>query len=483
LSVGAKQFLTFFSGDEQFAAPLSDISEIFRRSRITRVPNAPPSLLGIVGLRGAPTPVISLARLLGKDDKATSSSRLLLLAGSQSLGLCVDRVGALTELPIEDIERTGVRHGFGRVYQFEGAALRVLELGELLRREFAGASAAPARVQTVPTPSAQGANPAGDLVALLGFELAGQAYALPLAEVSEVLPLPPQLAVIAQSDDAMLGVTRNHDRLLPVVSTRRLLGLPAEPNPSNHLVVTLVGDAVIGLAVDRLRSIVRVPPEAIDKAPSLLNKGAGEAQVQSICRLPGSGGLVGILSGERLFHDEKVAHILADGRGEQMERAEEQTNGEQFLIFRLGEEEYGLPLSSVDEVARLPDRLTRVPKTPAFVAGVLNLRGRVTPIIDQRLRFASGKSGRAERPRIVVTKSEGWHAGFIVDSVTEILSLSAKQIDVTPELTADARRLFSRIATLGDGQRLILLIEPREMLDRAERDLLAELDASTSGAA
>ena len=71
-------------------------------------------------------------------------------------------------------------------------------------------------------------------------------------------------------------------------------------------------------------------------------------------------------------------------------------------------------------------------------------------------------------------------AGFIVDAVSEILPLAESQIEETPELTADAGRLFTRIATLDDGARLILLIEPKELLDRAERDLLAALEASAA---
>ena len=137
---------------------------------------------------------------------------------------------------------------------------------------------------------------------------------------------------------------------------------------------------------------------------------------------------------------------------------------------------------AADEVVRLPDRLTSVPKAPAFIKGVLNLRGQVTPIIDQRARFASNPDAGAERPRIVVTTVDGRKAGFIVDAVSEILSLTPDQIGASPELISDAGRLFTRIAALENGATLILLIEPKEMLDRAERELLAALEASTASA-
>lgn len=316
---------------------------------------------------------------------------------------------------------------------------------------------------------------------LLAFDLGRQVYALPLSDIVEVLPLPPQLAEIAQSDEVVLGVAGHRGEVLPIVSAHHLLGLPAGSGPSGKVVVVRIGDARIGLAVDRLRAILRVPEGAFDPAPAVLNRGEGEAQVQSICRLPDA--LVAILSAERLFRDEKVAHIVADGRsggGQMVHTQDASDSAERFLVFRLGEEDYGLPLSSVDEVARLPDRLTRVPNAPTFIEGVLNLHGKVTPIIDQRARFGSVRAEGAERPRVIVTTVEGRQAGFIVDAVSEIISIDADQISPTSELTADAGRLFSRIATLNEGARLILLIEPKEMLDRAERDLLASLDASTA---
>lgn len=472
---GSEKYLTFFVGGDKFAATAADVVEIFRRPRLTRVPNAPPSLLGITGLRGTPAPVVSLARLLGKEDRPGPSSRLLLLAGRSPIGLAVDSVGAMAEIDAPPgAAAKGQSHG--RLYLVDGAALRVLDLEALLGRDFrAGGKAKAKRVEGAAIAEETRAE---RTLALLSFDLAGQAYALPLDSVVEVLALPPEMAVIAQSDEAALGVITLRDQLLPVVSARRLLGLPPEHSARDRVIVTRIGDVSVGLAVDRLRLILRAPESAMDPAPAVLNRGEGQAQVETICRT--ANGLVALLSPERLFRDEKVAQILADGRKEGASMGADTHDREttqRFLVFRIGPEEYALPLDGVEEVASLPERLTRVPKAPPFVEGVMNLRGKVTPIIDQRARFASAAAGSG-RPRVVVTTVDGRQAGFIVDAVSEILPLTESQIEVTPELTADAGRLFSRIATLDHGARLILLIEPKELLDRAERDLLAALDAS-----
>jgi purine-binding chemotaxis protein CheW len=232
----------------------------------------------------------------------------------------------------------------------------------------------------------------------------------------------------------------------------------------------------------------------VGAVPAVLNRGRGEAHIQSICRLPDGRGLVSILSGTRLFRDETVAHILAGGRreGGQREASDmgtqnQATIGDRVVVFQLGDEEYGLPVDTVEEVVRLPDTLTRVPKAPGFIEGVMNLRGQVLPIIDQRRRFGVTGVGTGRR-RVIVTRINGKLAGFAVDGVSEILALPADQVSETPDFTrpgeAEDAPVFSRIANLetADGAgRMILLIEPQALLDRAERDLLAALDQSLEG--
>ncbi|WP_292037135.1 MULTISPECIES: chemotaxis protein CheW [unclassified Brevundimonas] len=475
-----RPFLTFFVGEAQFAADAATVSEVFRQPRVTRVPGSPYSLLGIAALRGAATPVVSLARLFGGEDTPSEHSRLLLLEAGQTVGLLVDRVGALTQLSASEAPKSNA--AFGRLYAVEDAAARVVDLEGLLRQAFSlGTGEVRARtVASLPFEEASGADRA---MTLLAFELAGQTYALPLEAVSEVLTFRGKLTRVAGSEDMTRGVLDLRGRLLPVVSLKILLGLAERGDDADRVIVTRVGDAYVGLAVDGLKSILRVAENAVDPAPAVLNRGKGEAQVQSIARLPEGQGLVAILSTERLFRDEKTAQILADGRTEARPMDETGTTGaaEAYLIFRIGGDEYGLPLAAVGEVARLPERLTRVPRAPAFVEGVLNLRGRVTPVIDQRRRFQAPTSAALGQPRVIVTTVEARQTGFIVDAVSEILGIAETQMDPAPDFTADAGRLFTRVATLDGGERLILLIEPKALLDRAERDLLADMDISRIG--
>lgn len=478
-----QQYLTFAVGEDRFAARAADVSEVVRRPRVVRVPRGPRSLLGLTSFRGAPVPVVSLARLLGQDDADGADRRLLVLNGQAPVGLMIDQVGTLTSLEGAAAGMDGARQGFGRLFVRDGSALRTLDLDGLLRHEFAGLTKATAPHSSDAALAATSDRQAEDAVALLSFDLAGQVYAFGLDQVTGVMPLPTQMATPAQTDAALLGVVAVRQRLLPIVSLRHLLGLPIVHALSQRVVVIRMGAAQIGVAVDQLRAILRVTADAIDIAPAVLNRGEGDAQVGAIARLADNGGLVGILTGERLFRDQKVALILADGQADAEDpvvAAGDIGEHAPFLIFQLGDEEYGLPLSAVDEVVRAPDQLAQLPKAPAFIKGVLNLRGHVVPVVDQRDRFEIAAGRVAARPRIIVSAVEGRRLGFIVDAVSEILPLAARQIEATPSLAADDDQVFSRVATLDDGARMILLVEPQALLQRAERDLLAAF--ATSGA-
>lgn len=144
----------------------------------------------------------------------------------------------------------------------------------------------------------------------------------------------------------------------------------------------------------------------------------------------------------------------------------------QFLIFRLGTDEFGLPIEAVDEVARVPNQITRVPKTPKFLEGIVNFRGEALPIVDQRRRFDMPASKRSDGRRLIVVRSERHRAGLIVDSVSEVLRCSAETIQPPPILTDEITRLVHRIINLEDQNRIVLLLDPDELLTRAERGLL-----------
>src|SRR4029434_3542366 len=110
---------------------------------------------------------------------------------------------------------------------------------------------------------------------------------------------------------------------------------------------------------------------------------------------------------------------------------------EQFIIFRLGNQDYGIPIAAVSEIARPREHITRLPKAPAFIDGVMNLRGSIVPIVDLRRRFelASKEPGSAQRMPVLAVG--GGKTGFMVDGVSEVLKIPAGAIRPAPDLSPE----------------------------------------------
>jgi purine-binding chemotaxis protein CheW len=457
--------LSLRSGGETLSLPLAEVVEILQPRPLTRVPHGPPSLLGLANLRGAVVPVISLSALLGAGaSPVTAASRLVLVSPGAAVALLADAVVTLAET----------------------SGARRLELRDLLARDFAGLLRRSAAVDGGIAPAMAAPAPANADRVLMCFGLAGQDYALPMAEVAEIARLPQDVAALPRTDAAMLGVTAYRGGLLPLVSLRALVGLPATtPDPAQaRLVVTRLAGNLAGLVVDDLRGLLRVPEVAIDPVPPVLTRGKAEARVAAICRADDGRRLVSLLEPAQLLDGETAERLRGAVQGEAMamssEAIEESGAVEQFVLFQLGGEAYGLPIAAVEEVVRHPGTLTRIPRAPNFLEGVMNLRGSVVPVIDQRRRFAA-PGAAAGRRRIIVVRLDGLLAGFAVDSVSEILGIPATALSATPGLAAEGSQVFDRVATTGADGRMVLIVDPQALLDQAERDLLTAIAEAAPG--
>jgi purine-binding chemotaxis protein CheW len=151
---------------------------------------------------------------------------------------------------------------------------------------------------------------------------------------------------------------------------------------------------------------------------------------------------------------------------------------EQVVVFRLGKEEFGVPIESVQEIVRLPDEMTKVPKAAAAVEGVINLRGAVLPVIDLRRRLGLAPVERSDRQRIVVLGIDNVRTGFIVDSVAEVLKVPKSAIEAAPHLSGDQHQVLARMANLEKQKRMVQLIDPKYLIEKQHRDDPAQLAAA-----
>jgi purine-binding chemotaxis protein CheW len=151
----------------------------------------------------------------------------------------------------------------------------------------------------------------------------------------------------------------------------------------------------------------------------------------------------------------------------------------QLVTFLLGGEEYGVPISQIQEIDRL-SKITKVPKAARFVEGVTNLRGEVIPVLDTRKRFDLEVKAADDRTRIIIVELGGVKTGLVVDSVREVLSLSKKDIAPPPEAihTGVDQRFIFGIGKVDGGKRMIVLLDVEKILSKDEQSKLAEVQAA-----
>jgi len=154
----------------------------------------------------------------------------------------------------------------------------------------------------------------------------------------------------------------------------------------------------------------------------------------------------------------------------------------QLVGFKVGHEEFGLEILKVQEIIRLRE-LTRVPNMPDFVDGVINLRGKVIPVIGLRRRMGIAAGEADKRTRIVVAEVNGRVLGFVVDEVSEVLRISADTVEPAPKLGQVDREYVQGIGKI--EERLLILIDLNPLVTEAEYGQIAaaEPDQFASAAA
>ena len=138
---------------------------------------------------------------------------------------------------------------------------------------------------------------------------------------------------------------------------------------------------------------------------------------------------------------------------------------EQLVVFHLGPEAYGVQIAAVREIITLQP-VTRVPHTPDYVEGVINLRGRVIPVIDLRRRLGLAAGERDRMTRIVVVEGDGGVIGMVVDAVSEVLTVSGEQVEPPAPYAGVDVEYVRGIAKVGD--RLVILLDLDRVLTPEE---------------
>lgn len=513
------------SADEGYALAMSDVAEIIRVPELNRVPLSGDATLGVTNLRGSVLPVVSLRRLVGKGaEETTKYSRILVLKGRHPVGLWVDWVEKVEQVPHSRIDHSDLMRQRADHQLLSGFVRPAVTSGEDHARMRRLLDANAVYDASLCAPIAAESGQAGgradhggnqsrqrdDSQQYICFDLSTQSFALNIRQVKEIVRVPAQLEAVSGTPEHVMGVLPLRDLMIPLIHLASLYGLSEADGPGQsgsttpgsaltpdsgsmwsgnrdrRVVVVPVdsrdGRDFIGLVVERITRVVTLSDSRIQPVPDMLGQTPGFQDISGMMRLDGAEEpLTALLDARKLMAQQAFQSAAAVTRDHEVAMTDntESSDERQLVVFQLEREEYGVAIEATKEILRVPETLTQVPHSDSFIEGVINLRGVVLPVIDLRRRFALAEQARNNRQRIVVLNLNGQRTGFIVDAVREVLKVSADTIEVAPPLSPQQNSLITEMANLAAENRMILLLDVSRLVSEHEARKLAHAAEQT----
>ena len=170
---------------------------------------------------------------------------------------------------------------------------------------------------------------------------------------------------------------------------------------------------------------------------------------------------------------ELASQVTTTCLDEAREEAGQNEQLSQVVSFQLANETYGLNIMDVQEIILLGE-ITGIPEVPAYIRGVINLRGKVLPVVDLRLRLGLRASGASEHTRIIVVHATGMRFGIIVDGVSQVVRVDTEQVEPPPTgLTGSDRAYLLGLVKM--DEKIMILLNAEAILSNDTKDRLAQV--------
>lgn len=273
-----------------------------------------------------------------------------------------------------------------------------------------------------------------------------EGYALPMSEVAQIIRLP-DLNQVPLAGDHLLGVTNLRGAVLPVVSLRALVGLPALTADKDARVLVLRGDEPLGIQVDRVEKVAAVSASRVD-ASELSRSQVEHALLRGFIRPEHPDEqILRVLSSTAIAESAQAAEVSGEAHGNAAPRsggakeAETVTLRQQYVGFRLADQHYAVAIQQVKEVVRVPEQPEPVAGAPDFVVGLLPLRELMIPLIRLASLYGLESNGYDRSSRVLVLPVSGRDGkefvGVIVDEITDVRALAETEIRPAPDMLSD----------------------------------------------
>ncbi len=305
------------------------------------------------------------------------------------------------------------------------------------------------------------------------FKVGDEVFGFPMASVLEIIRLPNTVQV-PLTPSALVGLANLRGSVLPILDLRRVLQLDeVNYNDATRVVVSDAGSPV-GLVVDRVARVMNVEPDQIDHSGQG-QSGLNAEMLEGVIKGSDDEPLIQLLNVEALISQE-FSTVLATAKSDNPESAanaqqmqlseqEEEDDTDQLVSFTIDDQEYAFNLMEVEEIVRIPESISKVPRTDHHVLGLIDLRGRLLPLVSLRRLFALTEASIDEDNRILVVnlpRPDGSKdsVGLVVDDVKEVLRVSKELQDAIPTLLSQGEDSsdINSICRLDHGKRLVSVL-------------------------
>jgi purine-binding chemotaxis protein CheW len=400
---------------------VSCVAEVCRVRGVSPIFASAPGLLGAIDLRGEPIPLFDPRALAGLGQSDTSPDLAVIASGDgRRIALGFDTVEGLTEVGVDQLKAVRGVDGsaFAGTLEDRGRIVSLLEPRALLAR------------QDIPSASAAAASETRGAIGAtshLTVESGSARFAIVATAIEATVPRQ-KIEPHSLANGAWLGIIGHHGRRVPVMHLNAVLGMGEirDLGTAEIVILRLPGDKLIGFAVEMIRRMELVPRTGETPLPALLagrtaairavlQDGAeGDTFLVDVGALAGDEALLGIagLSAEPAAPSSPEPGADAAAEGARPER-------ERYLVARAGAP-IAIPICQVARIAKLPDRVTALPRAPAWVRGVFREAGVPGPLVDLRHRLGYPPTEVTERSRVLIAGSASEPIGFVVEGVDHL---------------------------------------------------------------
>lgn len=477
-------FGSFFLGATEIAIEVEHIQEVVNfPDKLIRMPLAPDFMLGVFNLRGTIVPIIDVKKVLKLDSPSTlDTAKVAIIAyDGATIGLVFDSTSEI--LRSDSAERSDF-HFNGRQDQVVKGALKLANGERIIQildpKALVAIENIPQMQQNAASKGTTTTNKHTARKKCITFRVGDLALAFEINGIHEIVRVP-EIQRSALESELCLGMVNIRGQIVPVISFATLLRKNREGTTDDtnaRIIILKIGTEFFGLKVDSVESIDTFRADKLMPIPLLSKERA--AMFSGCITVPDKGDVF-LLNHQEVLNNEEVRDITHGHSKIYQEQKSAETKArshkkQSYISFRVNHL-FGLPIKEVREIINFSNEIVEAPGMPAFVKGILNLRGKLVTVIDTRALYDLTHQNDldASQLRILVIERNNELYGLVVDNVENILAVdeqSKLQVpkffvrDEQQSLQSDIKEIIE--VPLGDKKTSLIVLNSSPLIDRIQ---------------